>query len=363
MDAAAILSKVGRNVPDPVVLDTKAYGPWFRMMAAQTTLSDDQLRRRDIGSLNLQAALGLPGAESLNLDAAVQKLNAWAEAARQYTEARWHMFLRSPERYEHSPATFRMLALVTVLQRHLGVHYNLSFSEGDYNASDSRNLFIHGILAGHGGTCATLPVLYVAIARRLGYPLRLVEAKEHFFARWEDPRGERFNIECTSPGFRRLDDEHYGHRPKPLTEDELRSGRYLRNLRPREELAAFLCERVNCLIDNLQLGEALLSCFLAFQFAPEDRNVRGKWSVATVMARALEEARGKAKLPDYARLDLRKVPVPDGTESFERWAAPIAREQLQRIAANREFASARARSHLFGELARGNGRPIGFSNL
>ena len=108
----------------------------------------------------------------------------------------------APEEFKHSPNRFRMAALVTVLQRHLGVHYYLPFNEGDYNATDSRNLFIHGVLNGHGGTCVTMPVLYVAIGRRLGYPLKLVEAYQHLFVRWDEAGGERFNIECTCPGFR-----------------------------------------------------------------------------------------------------------------------------------------------------------------
>lgn len=42
-------------------------------------------------------------------------------------------------------------------------------------------------------------MLYVAIGRRLGYPLKLVECKGHLFVRWEDAK-ERFNIEGTSRG-------------------------------------------------------------------------------------------------------------------------------------------------------------------
>ena len=363
MDTAAILAKMGCDAPNPIIVDTWAYGPWFRMMAAETTQSDEQLGKRDIGSLNLEAALGLPGAEGLNVDGCVQKLNMWAELVRHNTEGRWYMFLRSPDKYDHSPAKFRMLVLVTVLQKHLDVYYNLPFSEGDYNATDSRNLFIHGILSGHGGTCVTMPILYIAIGRRLGYPLKLVRAKEHLFARWEEPGGERFNIECTSPGFRAVDDEYYHRWPKALTEDELRSRSFLRNLRPREELAEFLYERARCLIDNLRLGEALLSCFLSARLAPEDPGVRGTWSIVTLMARALEQARQKAGLDGYAGLDLRKVPVPVGKELFEQWAAPIVRESLQRIA--RIHASARARAHgrSFGPLARASGRRVSHTNL
>jgi hypothetical protein len=263
MNTAAILASMGRDLPDPLVIDTVAHGPWFQMMWGETTLTDQQLGACDIGLMNLKAAIGLPGAENLNLDACVRKLNAWAGQVQIYTEENWHRFQRSPEDYDFSRGYFLMLALVTFVQRRLGVRYNLSFSEGDYNATDSRNLFLHGILGGHGGTCATMPVLYAALAHRLGYPLYLVRAKEHMFARWEGPGTERFNIECTSPGFRTPPDEHYHRWPKPLSTKDLAMKHYLRSLRPREALATFLAGRASCLIDHLRLGEALLSSCLA----------------------------------------------------------------------------------------------------
>ena len=108
-DTAAVLAKMGRDAPEPIVVDTRAYGPWFHMMANKACQTDQQLGNRDIGSLNLEAALGLPGAESLDLEAYVQRLNNWAYLVRAYTEAHWYQYLRSPEVYDNSPARFRML--------------------------------------------------------------------------------------------------------------------------------------------------------------------------------------------------------------------------------------------------------------
>ena len=175
MAAAPMLALFERDAPEGLPVDTLAYGPWFRRMARFAFMPESQLGGLDIGALNLEAAWGLPGAGDLNIDAYVQKLNDWAGQVRAYTEANWQLFQKSPEEYGNSPAQFRMLAMVTYLQKHLNIHYNLSFSEGDYDATDSRNLFLHGILQGHGGTCATMPVLYVAIGRRLGYPLKLCQ--------------------------------------------------------------------------------------------------------------------------------------------------------------------------------------------
>jgi hypothetical protein len=336
MDTAEVLSQLGRDQPDGMSVNVSAYGPWFRSIFEETALSDEALGRRDIALQNLKIAAGLPGAEDLDRDACAEKLKAWTRKARDYTEERRHLFTAAPREYWNSPGKFRMLALVTFVQKRLHVQYNLAFSDGDYNGTDSRKLFVHGVLDGHGGTCATLPVLYVAIGRRLGYPLKLVRARDHLFARWEEPQGERFNIECTSPGFRPLDDDYFRRRPKPLTEEQLRWGAFLRSLSPRDELADFLCNRTYCLMDNLELAEALQACYLARKFAPDCMLVRYAWAEVTVMARAMEAARERAGLRDYDGLDLRDIPVAGGAGFFERWAVPVVRDHFRRIAWMRE---------------------------
>ena len=71
--------------------------------------------------------------------------------------------------------------LEQVLVEDLGIQYNPALAEylksgkapnhGVFSA-DSKNMFIHGLLDGsHYGTCASMPVLVVAVGRRLGYPL------------------------------------------------------------------------------------------------------------------------------------------------------------------------------------------------
>lgn len=329
IDTAAALTVFGWGGIQRV--DTWAYDPWFRRMAQFVSMPEEKLGRLDIGAKNIECAMGLPGAEKLDVKACALKLNDWAKQVGQFTEAHRHRYLAAPEEHDNSPGQFRMMALVTYLQKRLGVQYNLSFSEGDYNATDSRNLFIHGLLQGHGGTCVTMPVLYLAIGRRLGYPLKLVRAKEHLFARWEDP-GERFNIECTSPGFRSVEDEYYHTWPKPLSRKEIELGYFLRSLPPRAELAEFLCERARCLMDNLRPTEALQACFLAGQLALNDRGVRGTWAIITGEASALERMREKTGCRGYEDMNLFDVHVPDGRTSVERWAAPIVRDSLERIA-------------------------------
>jgi hypothetical protein len=119
------------------------YGQW-------TALPDEKLAECDIAETNLNAALGLPGAEGLDIQACLRQVDKWVEIARHRTVRalpRWRAGLETdlPE------GQFRMLALMTVLHRDLGVKYYLPYNDGEIDARDSRNLFIHGILWGHGG--------------------------------------------------------------------------------------------------------------------------------------------------------------------------------------------------------------------
>jgi hypothetical protein len=237
-------------------------------------LNNNELAQIRIEEINLACAAGLRGSEDLDRDACLTKLDEWVDEVRHETQRNWYRFLEHPADYECSAAYFRILVMITVLQRDLGCMYNPSrISDETFqdpfavnpDFSDSRDLFIHGILFGNGGTCASMPVLYVAVGRALGYPLALVESKGHLFCRWDDCTGvyappERFNIEGSGKGFGSYPDEHYTEWPVKLSELELNSGWYFKSLSPRQELAAFLSTRGACLTDTCRFAEAL-ECF------------------------------------------------------------------------------------------------------
>ena len=115
-----------------------------------------------------------------------------------------------------------------------------------------------------------MPALYIAIGRRLGYPLRLVTTKAHLFIRWDSPT-ERFNLEATGRGMNRYDDAHFKSWPFPLTEDEIRADGYLKSLTPPEELAVFLSLRGQCLREAGRLSEARACYAQAARLAPNSR--------------------------------------------------------------------------------------------
>jgi len=105
---------------------------------------------------------------------------------------------------------------------------------------DPRNLFLNGVLDRKQGTCISMPVLYIAVADRLGYPVRGVNANDHFFCRWDDGRAVS-NIEATSEGGWSADEDYI--RDMKVTPGQIRSGAAMRSLTRRELIGNFFFAR------------------------------------------------------------------------------------------------------------------------
>jgi hypothetical protein len=231
-------------------------------LATLLALDPAHLAQYDVAAVNLLCAEGLPGAEGLDRPRCLALLDEWAKRIGAETERNLHRFRERPLEYENSEAFFRMGMLVTVLQQDLGVRYNPDRIESPTSPSpngvffaDSQDLFLHGLLGDRRmGTCVSLPVLYVAVARRLGYPVKLVSAKSHLFVRWEGK--ERINIEGAGQGINSFPDGHYRTWPMPIGDAEMKACRYLQSMTPAQELAVFLATRGQCLMSAEKVGEA-----------------------------------------------------------------------------------------------------------
>jgi Transglutaminase-like superfamily len=232
-------------------------------------LSNTELAAQDLAAVNLACAAGLPGAEDLDVEGCLKMLAAWTAQVGRETARCAVQFQREPTAFENSWAYFRVLVLATVLQQDCGVRYDPTLIDREDFFADARNLFIHGILQGRGGTCSSLPPLYVAVGRRLGYPLKLVLSNSHVFARWDDPAtAERFNVECTSRGLNCHPDGHYLAWPLPTTASEAAACGWLTSLTLLQELATFLANRGHCWLDNRRFHEAVDAYAWASSLAP-----------------------------------------------------------------------------------------------
>jgi len=145
---------------------------------ALLALKPNQLEGMDIALMNLLCVEGLRGSEKLDIDMALDRLDEFATRVRVETDRNIHRFDSNPSEYQNSKPYFRMLMLVTVLQQDFGIRYNPArvtpvgvFEPNDKFFADSRDVFLHGLTGEPGmGTCSSLPVLYVAVGRRLTLP-------------------------------------------------------------------------------------------------------------------------------------------------------------------------------------------------
>ncbi len=98
---------------------------------------------------------------------------------------------------------------------------------------DANHVLLAGLLQTRRGTCVSMPLLYLVIGQRLGYPVHLVAIGSHYFIRWEEP-DLRMNIETTSVDrvWIAEDDDAYLEQ-EGMTRDQLQ-GSDLRNLTRHE---------------------------------------------------------------------------------------------------------------------------------
>jgi len=269
----------------------------------------EALASQDVAVLNLLCAPSLAGSEDLNIPKCVKRVDELAAFVKTNTERDLHRQPNNRE-YGHSEPMWRIAWLITNVKRDFGATYSptaLADLQAGIDApfSDSRECFIHGLLGDdpkrRWGTCANLPVLVVAVARRLGYPVGLAVTRTHVYARWEGR--ERFNIEASGPtGMTVHSNDYYSSLRGGMTSQEKKSKFYVRKLTPAEEFATFLSTRVACLRDAARYDETLLWLARALQFAPDNPN----WAKgADFMLNLALKHRLWRKHPE------RKIPAPD----------------------------------------------------
>ena len=166
-------------------------------------LSPGNLAKCDIALMNLLCAEGLRGSETLNISECLARVDSWAGHLKNEIERNLYRYRADPGRFQNCEGRYRMGMLVTVLKQDLKVHYDDERSNNEPSEAffaDASSAFINGMLGPRrAGTCASIPVLVVALARRLGYPVKLVIARSHTFARWDDGK-DCFNIEASNGG-------------------------------------------------------------------------------------------------------------------------------------------------------------------
>lgn len=115
--------------------------------------------------------------------------------------------------------------------------YSYDFSRGA--STKDVTYYLNGILDTKKGNCSTMPMLYLAIAQRLGYPIYPVAAPDHLFLRYVEGQNKYFNIEATSAEAGSPDDAVF-IKGLDISERALSKGSYLRTMTYRQFLGDLL---------------------------------------------------------------------------------------------------------------------------
>jgi hypothetical protein len=190
------------GVPRETVLAEASGLPWH--FADLMSCPRESLAGLGVALVSLLCAQGLPGAEGFDVQLLLKTIDSWARRVERDARRHLYRFHANPRDYDNSEGYFRMLLMAVVAAEDFGVRYNPArispVSQGAGNDgffADAQDVFLHGLLGPRRlGTCSSMPILYVALGRRMGYPLKLVTTKGHLFLRWESTT-ERFNLEAT----------------------------------------------------------------------------------------------------------------------------------------------------------------------
>lgn len=303
----------------PIAIESKAtFAP--QTLVELLALPPEELEQQDLALLGLLTAEGLRGAEKLNVTECLRTLDKWTRRVDQEVKRNYRRFLSRPEEYNHSEAEFRMGMLITVIQQDFKVRYSPDraapqkrgeWEPDDVFYADSRETFIHGLLMGERtGTCSSLPVLYAAVARKLGWPVHLAATKAHWYVRYDE--GDRHvNIEGSGEGFNIYPDEFYKTWPFPATEEEIKTRNLLQPLNMSEVMGSLLVIRAGNLKSANRVDEAAEAWRQAARYLPDTPELRKVVGVAQVRA---QESRSRERW-DGLWKEVAKLAIPDGPQS------------------------------------------------
>ncbi|MBI4834342.1 MAG: tetratricopeptide repeat protein [Planctomycetes bacterium] len=116
------------------------------------------------------------------------------------------------------------------------------YDTADFFGRQVSNCFLNGIMDTKKGACFTMPLLYLCLTDRLGFPIYGVNIPDHFTIRYDDGK-YRTNIETTCKGGVAGDDAYIDI--CYITDKEIKSGAFLRNLSKKEVVSNMIESRGN----------------------------------------------------------------------------------------------------------------------
>jgi len=238
-------------------------------------LPDDELEQADLVAMNIAVAKGINALKDLQVQHFVEVVDKWTtEFARRLPAAEEYFWQKGPQHWKNDIRFYRMGMLQSFLTGTIGLSYiPEQFGLLAFRYTNPSDLFLNGLIDTRQGTCASLPLLHVAMARRLGWPVSLALARNHQFSRFDD--GEVvYNIESTHPddagAFASESDDTIIKRVK-LHKLDIEQGGDMRKLTAREMISVFIANRARHYQDTRLADLCDVDCCLSRALFPHRR--------------------------------------------------------------------------------------------
>lgn len=247
-------------------------------------LCDADLERIDLVVMNLAVARGIPALAELEVARYARVVDEWTVQFTRWLRGAEPRFHKTPQHWKNDIRFFRIGMLAGYMGKYLGLGYVPEQRHaGAIWYTNPSDLFLNGLIDTKRGTCGSMPVLHVTMARRLGWPVSLACVHSHFVSRYDD--GEVvYNIEATDVDrgvFAEGPDAFYLQKYK-LPRKAIASGSDLRSLTAREMLGAFVALRARHYSDTDQSAQADSEFALSRHLFP-----RYRWAYKRAMVHAV----------------------------------------------------------------------------
>ena len=142
-----------------------------------------------------------------------------------------------------------------------------SYDNNDLQVTKLKNMFINGYIASKEGSCITMPMLYLILGERLGFPIYPVRSAKHFFVRYILQKPIKHfleNIEATNGGGY-ISNSQY--KEDVLIPDKaIKNGVYLRTLTKKEYIASLLLVNADEYLKDKNVVKAKKYFLLAIKY-------------------------------------------------------------------------------------------------
>jgi len=229
----------------------------------------------DLALANWLVGADVPQFADLTREAYFKQLDAMIHQVRQDMERRREV-AKSKGKNPNDPDTRCAIFCGAMIK--LGFAYRQEFAQHDLTPlqmrglyADANNTFLAGLLRTMRGSCVSMPLIYVVVGQRLGFPVHLVHIGKHCFVRWQEP-GYRMNIETTAVDHVWVTDDDSAYiEDEGMKKDQV-SGNELRNLSNREVIGSLLFIRSSHWVMKAEQEHtrSWVDLSRAFHLSPED---------------------------------------------------------------------------------------------